>query len=84
MSMDTSYCDECGLLYDPEEGECVGCKLVAEKKELQLLVYKLKTTLNGVVTALQTVPPTGAAITITVDDYAAHAKENGKPFHWWY
>lgn len=26
MSMDTTYCDNCGILHDPEDGDCMGCK----------------------------------------------------------
>ena len=32
--MDTQYCDNCGLLHDPEDGECLGCKM---SKELRIL-----------------------------------------------
>jgi len=41
--MDTTYCEKCGLLHDPQDGDCNGCKLVAENKELK---EKLKKEIN--------------------------------------
>jgi len=28
--MDTQYCEKCGLLHDPNDGDCVGCQLRSE------------------------------------------------------
>jgi len=40
--MDTQYCDHCGLLWDPEYGDCDGCKIVKENKKMKecLAFYK--------------------------------------------
>jgi len=35
MSMDTTYCDDCGLLYDPNDGDCMGCELTLELKTVK-------------------------------------------------
>ena len=33
--MDTTYCDKCGLLHDPADGDCLGCELIAENKKMR-------------------------------------------------
>ena len=33
--METVYCQACGLLQDPEDGECLGCKLNTEISQLK-------------------------------------------------
>ena len=38
--MDTEYCNKCGLLHDPDDGECLGCKMSAELKEFKEKVSK--------------------------------------------
>ena len=43
--MDTEYCDKCGLLHDPEDGECLGCELQADNNRLrEMLISVAKTT----------------------------------------
>jgi len=37
--MDTEYCDKCGLLHDPSDGNCLGCEMV---KEIKLLKKTIK------------------------------------------
>lgn len=32
--MDIGYCKDCGLLHNPEDGECLGCLLIKENKRL--------------------------------------------------
>lgn len=34
MSIDTEYCNKCGLLHNPDDGTCLGCK---QQKDIQLL-----------------------------------------------
>jgi len=36
------YCEECGLLHDPADGDCIGCKLVKENKDLKAMTDWLK------------------------------------------
>ena len=35
MVSDIEYCNNCGLLHDPDDGKCLGCELTQEKKALQ-------------------------------------------------
>ncbi len=47
--METEYCNKCGLLHDPEDGECLGCKLVqqlAETKEKLEIATQFITTVK--------------------------------------
>ncbi len=30
--MDTTYCNKCGLLHNPNDGSCLGCEMVKELK----------------------------------------------------
>ena len=32
---DIEYCNNCGLLHDPDDGKCLGCELIQEKKVIQ-------------------------------------------------
>jgi len=39
--MDTEYCDNCGLLHDPGDGDCEGCKMSSEIKSLEKAIHLL-------------------------------------------
>jgi len=39
--MDTVYCEKCGLLHDPSDGDCLGCNLTEELKELKAICRKV-------------------------------------------
>lgn len=36
--MDTEYCTKCGILHDPNDGECLGCKITQENVKLKKLI----------------------------------------------
>lgn len=46
--MNTEYCSKCGLLHDPDNGECEGCKLIAENKMLKKQNNKMYLMLSDV------------------------------------
>ena len=48
--MDTQYCDECGLLHDPQDGECSGCRLIKENKKLREYVKDMIIASNPLMT----------------------------------
>ena len=33
--METQYCEKCGLLHDPDDGECLGCAMQKEIDDLK-------------------------------------------------
>ena len=45
--MDTEYCDNCGLLHDPDDGQCLGCKLTAKIKKLKQLLLLTDDVVGG-------------------------------------
>ena len=45
--MDTEYCNKCGLLHDPEDGDCGGCELNREIEVLRDLNEEMKLALRG-------------------------------------
>ena len=36
--METEYCEKCGVLHDPDDGECLGCQMAIEIKELKRII----------------------------------------------
>lgn len=44
--MDTQNCEKCGLLHDPEDGDCLGCEMGIEIQDLKNKVEDLKGYLN--------------------------------------
>ena len=44
--METTYCDNCGLLHDPDDGDCLGCKLVKENNKMKEFVIDCSVSHN--------------------------------------
>lgn len=40
--MGTEYCSKCGLLHDPDDGDCLGCDLVKQIKKLREIIDCIK------------------------------------------
>ena len=38
--MDTTYCENCGILHDPDDGDCEGCKMQKSINEFKLMIKK--------------------------------------------
>lgn len=41
--MDIEYCSKCGLLHDPNDGDCLGCKLT---KEMHVYIKRLNVAME--------------------------------------
>lgn len=41
MSMDTEYCSKCGLLHNPNDGDCLGCEKNKQIKKLESRIVEL-------------------------------------------
>ena len=41
--METEYCNKCGLLHNPSDGDCLGCKMVEQIKEAAKVIKTIMT-----------------------------------------